>query len=70
MTIRRPARTVLVSSIILSLALPAAAKTPVATGTGGAVATISDRPRKRPSPSSTRAATRSMRPSRRPPRWA
>jgi gamma-glutamyltranspeptidase/glutathione hydrolase len=36
------ARTVLVSSIILSLALPAAAKTPVATGTGGAVATISE----------------------------
>ncbi|MYM34117.1 gamma-glutamyltransferase [Duganella sp. FT94W] len=36
------ARTVLVSSIILSLALPAAAKTPVTTGTGGAVATISE----------------------------
>jgi gamma-glutamyltranspeptidase/glutathione hydrolase len=36
------ARTVLVSSIIVSLALPAAAKTPVATGTGGAVATISE----------------------------
>ncbi|MYM21712.1 gamma-glutamyltransferase [Duganella sp. FT135W] len=41
-TLLRPARTVLVSSIILSLALPAAAKTPVATGTGGAVATISE----------------------------
>lgn len=38
----RTARTALVSSIILSLALPAAAKTPVATGTGGAVATISE----------------------------
>jgi gamma-glutamyltranspeptidase/glutathione hydrolase len=38
----RPFRTVLVSSIIVSLALPAAAKTPVATGTGGAVATISE----------------------------
>jgi gamma-glutamyltranspeptidase/glutathione hydrolase len=37
-----PFRTVLVSSIIVSLALPAAAKTPVATGTGGAVATISE----------------------------
>lgn len=37
-----PARTVLVSTIILALALPAAAKTPVATGTGGAVATISE----------------------------
>jgi gamma-glutamyltranspeptidase/glutathione hydrolase len=38
------ARTVLVSSIILSLVLPSAAfaKTPVATGTGGAVATISE----------------------------
>ncbi|SDG67837.1 MULTISPECIES: gamma-glutamyltransferase [unclassified Duganella] len=35
-------RTVLVSSILLSLALSAAAKTPVATGTGGAVATISE----------------------------
>jgi len=37
-------RTTLVSSIILSLALPPAvfAKTPVATGTGGAAATISD----------------------------
>ncbi|GJI87914.1 gamma-glutamyltransferase [Duganella hordei] len=43
-TIRRPARTALVSSIILTLALPPAAfaKTPVATGTGGAVATISE----------------------------
>jgi gamma-glutamyltranspeptidase/glutathione hydrolase len=43
-TIRRPARTVLVSSIILTLVLPPAAfaKTPVATGTGGAVATISE----------------------------
>jgi gamma-glutamyltranspeptidase/glutathione hydrolase len=43
-TIRRPARTVLVSSIILTLTLPPAAfaKTPVATGTGGAVATISE----------------------------
>lgn len=40
--LRRPARTVLVSSIFISLALPAAAKTPVATGTGGAVATISE----------------------------
>jgi gamma-glutamyltranspeptidase/glutathione hydrolase len=40
----RPARTVLVSSIFLSLALPGLsfAKTPVATGTGGAVATISE----------------------------
>ncbi|RZT04030.1 gamma-glutamyltranspeptidase / glutathione hydrolase [Duganella sp. CF402] len=38
----RPARTVLISSIVLTLALPAAAKTPVATGTGGAVATISE----------------------------
>src|SRR5471032_2943100 len=39
-----PARTALVSSLILSLILPPAAfaKTPVATGTGGAVATISD----------------------------
>nr|WP_315248703.1 gamma-glutamyltransferase [uncultured Duganella sp.] len=36
------ARAVLVSSIILSLALPAAAKTPLATGSGGAVATISE----------------------------
>ncbi|EEF25482.1 gamma glutamyl transpeptidases, putative, partial [Ricinus communis] len=35
-------RPVLVSTILLSLALPAAAKTPVATGTGGAVATISE----------------------------
>jgi gamma-glutamyltranspeptidase/glutathione hydrolase len=42
MTLRAPLRTVLVSSIIVSLALPAAAKTPVATGTGGAVATISE----------------------------
>ena len=43
-TSSRPARTVLVSSLILSLVLPPAAfaKTPVATGTGGAVATISD----------------------------
>ncbi|MYM65894.1 gamma-glutamyltransferase [Pseudoduganella sp. FT55W] len=41
-TLPRPARTVLVSSIILSLTLPAFAKTPVATGTGGAVATISE----------------------------
>src|SRR5476649_14265 len=41
---RRPARTVLVSSIILTLILPPAtwAKTPVATGSGGAVATISE----------------------------
>ncbi|RFP10814.1 MULTISPECIES: gamma-glutamyltransferase [unclassified Duganella] len=40
----RPARTVLVSSIILTLILPPAAwaKTPVATGSGGAVATISE----------------------------
>jgi gamma-glutamyltranspeptidase/glutathione hydrolase len=39
-----PFRTVLVSSIIVSLVLPCAAraKTPVATGTGGAVATISE----------------------------
>jgi gamma-glutamyltranspeptidase/glutathione hydrolase len=42
MTPIRSARTVLVSSIILSLSLPAYAKTPVATGTGGAVATISE----------------------------
>ncbi len=42
MTPIRSARTVLASSIILSLALPAYAKTPVATGTGGAVATISE----------------------------
>ncbi|WP_343730105.1 gamma-glutamyltransferase [Duganella sp.] len=41
MTTRLP-RTVLVSSILISLTLPAAAKTPVATGTGGAVATISE----------------------------
>jgi gamma-glutamyltranspeptidase/glutathione hydrolase len=42
--ISRPVRTVLVSSIFLSLALPGLsfAKTPVATGTGGAVATISE----------------------------
>jgi len=33
---------VLASSLILALALPAYAKTPVATGTGGAVATISE----------------------------
>lgn len=41
---RRPARTVLVSTIILTLILPPAAwaKTPVATGSGGAVATISE----------------------------
>jgi gamma-glutamyltranspeptidase/glutathione hydrolase len=38
----RPARTVLISSIVLTLPLPAAAKTPVATGTGGAAATISE----------------------------
>jgi len=38
----RPARTIFVSSILVTLALPAAAKTPVATGTGGAVATISE----------------------------
>lgn len=40
----RPVRSLLVSTIILSLALPPAAfaKTPVATGTGGAAATISD----------------------------
>ncbi|NGZ85754.1 gamma-glutamyltransferase [Duganella aceris] len=42
MTPIRSARTVLVSSIILSLSFPAYAKTPVATGTGGAVATISE----------------------------
>jgi len=35
-------RAVLVSSILISLAVPAAAKTPVATGTGGAVASISE----------------------------
>lgn len=35
-------RTVLVSSILIALALPVTAKTPVATGTGGAVATISE----------------------------
>ena len=42
--VRTVLRTTLVSSIILSLALPPAAfaKTPVATGTGGAAATISD----------------------------
>src|SRR4051812_5034842 len=41
---RRPARTVLVSSLILTIILPPAAwaKTPVATGSGGAVATISE----------------------------
>ncbi|MES2162001.1 MAG: gamma-glutamyltransferase [Pseudomonadota bacterium] len=41
---RRPARTVLVTSLILTLILPPAAwaKTPVATGSGGAVATISE----------------------------
>jgi gamma-glutamyltranspeptidase/glutathione hydrolase len=40
----RPARTVLVSSLIVALVLPTAAfsKTPVATGSGGAVATISE----------------------------
>ena len=40
----RPVRTLLVSTLIVSLALPPAvlAKTPVATGTGGAAATISD----------------------------
>jgi len=39
----RQARTFLITSIIITLALPpAAAKTPVATGTGGAVATISE----------------------------
>ncbi|NVM76192.1 gamma-glutamyltranspeptidase/glutathione hydrolase [Duganella sp. SG902] len=38
----RPARTILVSSILIALVLPAMAKTPVATGTGGAVATISE----------------------------
>ncbi|WP_373990648.1 gamma-glutamyltransferase [Duganella sp. BuS-21] len=37
-----PFRSVLFSSIILTLALPATAKTPVATGSGGAVATISE----------------------------
>jgi gamma-glutamyltranspeptidase/glutathione hydrolase len=45
MTFRhRPARTVLVSSLIVALVLPSAAfsKTPVATGSGGAVATISE----------------------------
>jgi gamma-glutamyltranspeptidase/glutathione hydrolase len=40
--ISRPVRTILVSSIIVSLSLQANAKTPVATGTGGAVATISE----------------------------
>lgn len=39
---RLPARSVLVSSIFISLTLPAFAKTPVATGSGGAVATISE----------------------------
>jgi gamma-glutamyltranspeptidase/glutathione hydrolase len=40
---QRPARTFLISTIIITLALPPAlAKTPVATGTGGAVATISE----------------------------
>jgi gamma-glutamyltranspeptidase/glutathione hydrolase len=40
---RRVLPTVLVSTIIIALAVPAAwAKTPVATGTGGAVATISE----------------------------
>ncbi|MBV6322320.1 gamma-glutamyltransferase [Duganella violaceipulchra] len=41
---RRPARTVLVTTLILTLILPPAAwaKTPVATGSGGAVATISE----------------------------
>nr|WP_315212218.1 gamma-glutamyltransferase [uncultured Duganella sp.] len=40
----RPARTVLLYSLIVTLVLPSAAwtKTPVATGTGGAVATISE----------------------------
>jgi gamma-glutamyltranspeptidase/glutathione hydrolase len=42
----RPVRTILVSSlafsIVFPLSLPAYAKTPVATGTGGAVATISE----------------------------
>jgi len=40
----RPVRTVLLCSIIVTLVLPSAAwaKTPVATGTGGAVATISE----------------------------
>lgn len=40
----RPVRTVLLYSIIVTLVLPSAAwaKTPVATGTGGAVATISE----------------------------
>jgi gamma-glutamyltranspeptidase/glutathione hydrolase len=40
----RPVRTVLVSSLIVALVLPHAAfsKTPVATGSGGAVATISE----------------------------
>src|SRR5262249_27785431 len=40
----RPARTVLISAIILALALPPAAfaKTPVATGSGGAAATVSE----------------------------
>jgi gamma-glutamyltranspeptidase/glutathione hydrolase len=42
-TSRRVRPTVLVSTIIIALAVPAAwAKTPVATGTGGAVATISE----------------------------
>lgn len=41
-TLHRPTRTVLVSAIFIALVLPAAAKTPVATGTGGAVATISE----------------------------
>ncbi|MEV4779901.1 gamma-glutamyltransferase [Burkholderia sp. LMU1-1-1.1] len=40
----RPARTILLYSLIVTLVLPSAAwtKTPVATGTGGAVATISE----------------------------
>jgi gamma-glutamyltranspeptidase/glutathione hydrolase len=43
MSRQRPARTLLISSLIITLALPPAfAKTPVATGTGGAVATISE----------------------------
>ncbi|MET0266482.1 MAG: gamma-glutamyltransferase [Duganella sp.] len=37
-----PHRQLLVSTLIIAMALPAWAKTPVATGTGGAVATISE----------------------------
>jgi len=43
-TTNQPVRTILVSSLILALALPPAAfaKTPVASGSGGAVATVSE----------------------------